>query len=128
MLFSLKHLKYNPKAIIIKPTLQGGWRSVQKLQEQLRRSHPNIQVVLSSTFESSIGLHAMLHLADPHEYHGLDTLQYFSDPNHDLLHHPIEKREIEFDHPIHSMMKAIFVGIFWRNYDLFMETTSKRSP
>ena len=92
MLFSPKHLKYNPKAIIVKPTLQGGWRAVQKMQQELQRSDPKLQIIISSTFESSIGIHAMMHLADPLEYHGLDTLQYFLDPNHDLLCQSIEKK------------------------------------
>ena len=90
MLFSISHLKYNPKAVILKPTLQGGWIETQNIQKQLRTKYPKLQMIISSTFESSIGMNALMHLADPHEVHGLDTLKYFAFPRQDLVCDPIK--------------------------------------
>ena len=38
-LFSMQNLTYKPIAIVLKPTLQGGWFFVQKLQVQLRQKN-----------------------------------------------------------------------------------------
>jgi O-succinylbenzoate synthase len=93
--FSISHqetlLPYQPVAIILKPTLQGGWFEVQKCQKNIQAKHPNIKIIISSTFESSIGIAALMKLSDPKEIHGLGTLQYFCPPKHDLVQQPIQQ-------------------------------------
>ncbi|MBM76003.1 MAG: hypothetical protein CMK59_11435 [Proteobacteria bacterium] len=64
------------KAIIIKPSVQGGVSGVKRWQEQGRNK--NIKVILSSTFETSIGIGRILQLATPQFFHGLGTLSWFA--------------------------------------------------
>jgi len=82
-------LVHNPVAIILKPTLQGGFFKVRKFQECVREK--KMQLVISSTFESSIGISALMKLSDPRTIHGLGTLQYFSPPKHDLIKNSIQQ-------------------------------------
>ena len=48
-------------------------------------------MIISSTFESSIGISALMKLSDPRMIHGLGTLQYFSPPRHDLIKQSIQQ-------------------------------------
>jgi len=69
------------KAIIIKPTLLGGFlKAIQISQEALSRG---IQPIISSTFESNVGLLALLNLAAAQGANGspagLDTSRFFKD-------------------------------------------------
>ncbi len=89
-LFSISNLQYNPVAIILKPTIQGGLFECQRIQQLITDQNKNIQVVISSTFESSIGIKALMNLASATEVHGLGTLQYFYS-DRDLLQRPIEQ-------------------------------------
>lgn len=82
-------LAHNPVAIILKPTLQGGFFNVRKYQERVREK--KIQIIISSTFESSIGISALMKLSDPKMIHGLGTLQYFCPPKHDLIKQSIQQ-------------------------------------
>ena len=84
-------LEYSPVAIILKPTLQGGFFNVKKYQEHIYEKNVNIQIIISSTFESSIGISALMKLSDPRMIHGLGTLQYFCPPKHDLVKQSIQQ-------------------------------------
>ena len=65
-------------AIVLKPTLQGGLCESRKWMQ--RASERNISAVVSSTFESSIGIHALCNLAavQPKTTHGLGTASWFA--------------------------------------------------
>jgi len=71
------------KALVIKPTLVGSWLRIRQL---LNAAHSaGIIAVLSSSYESSLGLHHLARLArcwTPGQPPGLDTHQILS---HDLL-------------------------------------------
>jgi len=65
--------------IIIKPTLQGGISGTNSWAEKAKEHRQKI--ILSSTFESSLGLWMLGQLAGqlaPNNAHGLDTLRWFS--------------------------------------------------
>lgn len=75
--FAVKHLT-GVKALIIKPTLVGSIDKCMALVEEAK-AHA-IQVVISSSLESSIGLGQLARLANwlnPEETPGLDTMQLF---------------------------------------------------
>ena len=84
-------LAYNPVAIILKPTLQGCFFNVKKYQKYICDKSINTQIIISSTFESSIGIAALMKLSDPRMIHGLGTLQYFCPPKHDLVIQSIQQ-------------------------------------
>lgn len=84
-------LSYTPVAIILKPTLQGGFFKVKKYQEHIHKKNINTQIIISSTFESSIGIAALMKLSDHRMIHGLGTLQYFCPPKHDLVIQSIQQ-------------------------------------
>ena len=66
------------KYLIIKPTLQGGVSGLQFWRQKAKENQQNI--ILSSTFESSLGLWGLGHLAaevQPNQAHGLGTLRWF---------------------------------------------------
>ncbi len=66
------------RAIILKPTLQDGISGTKWWIQQA--SDRNIDAVISSTFESSIGIHALCNLAalQPSTIHGLGTASWFA--------------------------------------------------
>ena len=65
------------KAIVVKPSLQGGISGVEKWKR--KADEHNLSLVLSSTFETSIGIGRIAQLADPNTVHGLGTLRWFSE-------------------------------------------------
>lgn len=66
-------------ALVLKPTLLGGWRGCLPLIEYAHKHH--LKVIWSSAMESSIGLmqiaHMAQHLGLDQEPLGLDTMQFF---------------------------------------------------
>jgi o-succinylbenzoate synthase len=77
------------RAIVLKPMLIGGFEIAMKFARKAIRS--NLKAVISSSYESGIGLSALAHLAGafnrPETAHGLDTLNWFSD---DLTAEPLD--------------------------------------
>lgn len=77
------------KAVVLKPTLLGGFDRTAALARVAQSL--NMKVVISSSFESSIGIAALTHLAAAigsfNTPAGLDTLSWFE---HDLLADPID--------------------------------------
>ncbi len=72
---------------VLKPTLLGGVRKVLRISQEARKN--GIQSVISSTFESGIGLFTLGHLASgagADVSTGLDTLKWFE---RDLLKKPL---------------------------------------
>ena len=78
----------NLKMLVLKPMLLGGW---EKTMGWVRWAHDRgIRAAISSTFESSVGLLALAHLAcavTPDEPAGLDTGKWYSQ---NLLDEPFE--------------------------------------
>ncbi len=67
------------KALILKPTLIGSLKRLRQLIQQANRR--NIQVSISSSFESSMAISQLYQLAEiwtPETISGLDTLDWFS--------------------------------------------------
>jgi O-succinylbenzoate synthase len=83
-------LDYHPylSALILKPTLLGGLERTAKLARMARSQ--KIKVVISSCFESSVGIASLIQLAAAFESFntpaGLDTVDWFE---HDLLTEPL---------------------------------------
>ena len=83
-------LDYRPYlgALILKPTLLGGLEKTAKLARMARSQ--KIKVVISSCFESSVGIAALIQLAAAYGTFntpaGLDTIDWFE---HDLLSDPL---------------------------------------
>jgi O-succinylbenzoate synthase len=77
------------RAIVLKPMLIGGFEIAMKFARKAIRS--NLKAVISSSYESGIGLSGLAHLAGafnrPETAHGLDTLNWFSD---DLTVEPLD--------------------------------------
>lgn len=76
-------------AFILKPSLAGGFERTMKF---IRKAHQlRIGSIISSSYETSLGLSALAHLAAGIDYenrpHGLNTMNYFKD---DLLTTPLE--------------------------------------
>ena len=72
--FNLNHIP----TIIVKPTLLGSFESINKLKQK----HPNTRIILSSSYETIIGLNSIAHLASYislNEFHGIGTFNIFSD-------------------------------------------------
>ena len=73
-LHELLHLK-NVITMVIKPSLHNHWKTLIK-------DHPDKRIIISSTFEGSLGLWGLgqlaLHYA-PSEIHGLGTLSWFKE-------------------------------------------------
>jgi len=73
--------------LVLKPTILGGIEKTYQLSEEARKM--GISVVISSSFESSVGILALAHLASicsRHQGAGLDTLKWFND---DTLNNPV---------------------------------------
>ncbi len=73
--------------LVLKPTILGGVEKIWKLINDAHRL--GISTIISSSFESSIGLLALGNLASyasQHSFAGLDTLKYFKE---DLLRNPL---------------------------------------
>lgn len=65
-------------ALILKPTLAGGLSRCQQLMQEAR--HSGVRAIISSSFESSLGLHVLRQLSaawTPGELPGLDTEEVF---------------------------------------------------
>ncbi|MGB1271848.1 MAG: o-succinylbenzoate synthase, partial [Endozoicomonas sp.] len=65
-------------ALILKPTLAGGLSRCQQLIQEAR--HSGVRAIISSSFESSLGLHVLQQLSaawTPGELPGLDTVGVF---------------------------------------------------
>ena len=74
----------NVVAAIIKPTLHLNW-------QQLLRQYPTVKPVISSTFETSLGIWGLGQLAlqyAPNSIHGLGTLDWFAE---DIVHQPLQR-------------------------------------
>lgn len=67
----------NVMAVVLKPSVIGGIKSTIEYVKDIKRM--NKKAILSSTFESSIGLWAISSLADSDNFHGLDTLRWFTE-------------------------------------------------
>lgn len=63
---------------VLKPSLLGGLKSTEKRIKNLHSQ--NKLAILSSTFESSIGIWGIASLAQPNQIHGLGTLRWFKQP------------------------------------------------
>lgn len=76
----------NMRALIYKPTLRGGEKEAECAWEWTRRR--GVQLVLSSSIESPVGLHQIGRLArrlGVQEPLGIDTLSYFQDSTEDSI-------------------------------------------
>lgn len=79
--YSLKEIKSfdGVEIVILKPTLLGGF---EKITHMVQEAHAyGLQTILTSTFESGIGLRALANLAASYSKHttvGLDTAKWFS--------------------------------------------------
>jgi len=77
------------EAVIIKPTIIGGFEKAAALAGNMRHDGPG--AIISSSFESSVGIAALAHLAAaygrPNPPVGLDTGSYFQ---RDLLTEPLD--------------------------------------
>ena len=77
------HLVSLPKCVstaVIKPSVIGGIQETLHLVKTIRTIASNVQVVISSSFESVRGLHQLAHIAagvDPEAVHGLGTLEWY---------------------------------------------------
>ena len=69
------------KAIVLKPTLMGGFEICRTLSQKANEA--GVKVVISSSFETSVGLSALAHfvasLGDRQTAHGLDTARLFAE-------------------------------------------------
>ncbi len=79
--YSLKEIKSfdGVEIVILKPTLLGGFEKITHLVEEAHAY--GLQTILTSTFESGIGLRALANLAASYSKHttvGLDTAKWFS--------------------------------------------------
>jgi len=73
--------------VVLKPTLLGGIEKTWQMMQDARAVA--LSAVVSSSYESGVGILALAHLAGDGNHHitvGLDTLKYF---DHDLLINPL---------------------------------------
>ena len=87
--YSLKEVKSfdGVEIVILKPTLIGGFEKITHMVEEARAY--GLQTILTSTFESGIGLRALANLAASYSKHttvGLDTAKWFSQ---DIVRSPL---------------------------------------
>jgi len=78
--FEHTHISY----LVVKPMIKGSLLSLSKLPETIKK-----KIIISSSFETEVGLLGLLHGAsifDQSSYHGLDTLHHFQESNmsHDI--------------------------------------------
>lgn len=81
-----KKIREGVRAWVLKPALLGGIRKALAIADEAKKN--GLQIVVSSSFESSIGLFSLAHLAAALGSHcraGLDTIKYFA---RDLLKEP----------------------------------------
>lgn len=103
--------QHGVNALILKPTLLGGFETTLRF---IRKACLlGMKSVISATFESSIGITSLAHLAGTISFedsaHGLDTLKFFED---DILTEPVEIKQGKIDlsllpKPTESDMKNI---------------------
>lgn len=85
------------KAWVLKPTLLGGLRKALAMADEAKKS--GIEIVVSSSFESGVGLFSLTHLAAALGGNcraGIDTLKYFEK---DLLKEPFVIQEGRIEVP-----------------------------
>jgi O-succinylbenzoate synthase len=78
------------ETLVLKPTLLGGLEKTRRLMRQAEQMA--MSTVVSSSFESSLGVWMLAHLAAVSNHHvvaGLDTLKWFTD---DVLKEPLTAR------------------------------------
>ena len=92
------------KAWVLKPTLLGGIRKALAVADEARKS--GIEIVVSSSFESGIGLFSLIHLAAALGGNcraGMDTLKYFAK---DLLKEPLVIQEGKMVAPLKPLSEG----------------------
>ena len=68
---------------IVKPMLRGGFLNLLRLPQKVQS-----KIIISSSFETEVGLLGLIHLASAlsnEQYHGLDTIRYFKDYHKSLV-------------------------------------------